>query len=109
MEHGIINSDIVQNENAVAILIANDNKEPHPLIGTILKRFSYVLDIATNGLEALEKFKTNHYDLILMDSHMPEMGRKIENTAKTADANTILAETKKMMNYLKNVEVRVKC
>ena len=31
------------------------------------------LDTALNGLEALEKVKQHHYDLILMDIHMPEM------------------------------------
>lgn len=31
------------------------------------------LDTALNGLEALEKVKQNHYDLILMDIQMPEM------------------------------------
>jgi PAS domain S-box-containing protein len=31
------------------------------------------LDTALDGLEALEKVKNNHYDLILMDIHMPGM------------------------------------
>ncbi|WKN33247.1 PAS domain S-box protein [Porifericola rhodea] len=31
------------------------------------------LDTALNGLEALDKVKQNHYDLILMDIQMPEM------------------------------------
>lgn len=31
------------------------------------------LDTALSGLEALEKVKSNHYDLILMDIYMPEM------------------------------------
>ncbi|OCH78404.1 hypothetical protein A6E14_17975 [Vibrio genomosp. F10] len=31
------------------------------------------VDIANNGLEALNMCKTQEYDLILMDCHMPEM------------------------------------
>ncbi len=30
--------------------------------------------MANNGLEAIEKFENNHYDLILMDENMPQMG-----------------------------------
>jgi CheY-like chemotaxis protein len=38
-----------------------------------LERWDYKIDTAENGLEALDKFKTSTYDLILMDLHMPEM------------------------------------
>ena len=47
---------------------------------TSLKIFIFV-DIASNGKEALEAVKTRPYDIILMDSQMPEMDGS-EATAK---------------------------
>ncbi len=32
------------------------------------------VDLACNGIEALELFKNNQYDLIITDGRMPEMG-----------------------------------
>ena len=43
------------------------------LIEGLSNKWKIDLDTALNGLEALEKVKQHHYDLILMDIHMPEM------------------------------------
>ena len=39
----------------------------------IAKQLGFVLDVAENGLVAVELATQNHYDLILMDMQMPEM------------------------------------
>jgi len=39
----------------------------------MLSYFGCHADLAENGLEALEKLASEHYDLILMDCQMPEM------------------------------------
>ena len=49
------------------------------------------IEFANSGLSAIDKFKNNTFDLILMDIHMPEMDglettaevRKMENGKKT--------------------------
>lgn len=55
------------------ILLAEDN-EMNQLVATrFLKNWDIEVDIANNGLEAVEKTKEKHFDLILMDLQMPEM------------------------------------
>jgi CheY-like chemotaxis protein len=56
-----------------SILLVEDNKLNQTVVKFTLKRFGYGIDIANNGLEAIEKFKEGQYDFILMDIMMPEM------------------------------------
>ena len=58
-----------------------------------LERWDYVVDTAENGLEALKKFKSSPYDMILMDLHMPEMDgweatKAIRNNEKNSSKKT---------------------
>jgi CheY-like chemotaxis protein len=55
------------------ILLVEDNEMNMKVAKRFLQRWDYKIDTAENGLEALDKFKANSYDLILMDLHMPEM------------------------------------
>jgi CheY-like chemotaxis protein len=55
------------------ILYADDEFTSRKLMEFQLKRHGFQCDIAGNGKEALEKFKINSYDLILLDFHMPNM------------------------------------
>jgi two-component system, sensor histidine kinase and response regulator len=58
---------------ALSILIADDAADNRLLVAAYLKREPYNLDFAENGKVALEKFIAGHYDLVLMDLHMPVM------------------------------------
>lgn len=55
------------------ILIAEDNKINQIVIQTMLKATRAELTIVENGLLAVEACQTQHFDLVLMDIHMPEM------------------------------------
>ncbi len=55
----------------IHILLADDSEDNRFLIAEYLKRSPCVLDFAENGEIALGKMKTRHYDLVLMDAHMP--------------------------------------
>ncbi|MDD4993700.1 MAG: PAS domain S-box protein [Paludibacter sp.] len=55
------------------ILIAEDNELNQILASTFLKQNNAIIDIAEDGLVAIEKVKANEYDLILMDLQMPNM------------------------------------
>lgn len=55
------------------ILLAEDNVINQLVASNIIERWGCRLDIANNGLEALEMVKQSDYDLVLMDLQMPEM------------------------------------
>ena len=55
------------------ILVVEDDVENQYLVRLLLERAGYKLEIAANGLEALEKCAAFNYDLIFMDIQMPEM------------------------------------
>ncbi|MBY6188647.1 response regulator [Marinobacter hydrocarbonoclasticus] len=55
------------------VLLVEDNEINQELILGLLAPLQWHLDLCGNGLEALEQIKRQHYDLILMDCHMPVM------------------------------------
>ncbi len=55
------------------ILLAEDNKINQKVASLILQSFGFEVDIANNGLEAVEMYDQNHYPLIFMDVQMPIM------------------------------------
>ncbi|MBF0381901.1 MAG: PAS domain S-box protein [Magnetococcales bacterium] len=55
------------------ILLVEDTRENQMVIEGFLQKTKCHIDIAENGLDAVEKFKTDRYDLILMDIQMPIM------------------------------------
>lgn len=56
-----------------SILVAEDSDSNQALIELYFKKTDCRLDFAADGKEALEKFKTASYDLVLMDIQMPVM------------------------------------
>jgi two-component system, sensor histidine kinase and response regulator len=54
------------------ILIADDAEDNRILIEAYLRKSACQLDMAGSGSEAIEHFKQRHYDVVLMDLHMPE-------------------------------------
>ncbi len=55
------------------ILLVEDNLINQKIAKLMLQKFDQVIDVAENGLIAVEKFRNDTYDLILMDLHMPEL------------------------------------
>ena len=53
------------------ILIVEDDKTLRDAFSILLEMHGYTVTIATNGQEAVELCKTNHYNLILLDLMMP--------------------------------------
>jgi signal transduction histidine kinase/ligand-binding sensor domain-containing protein/DNA-binding response OmpR family regulator len=68
-----LSSDFAQ-KYPLRILLAEDNVVNQKLTLRVLHKLGYrEIDIAQNGLEAIEKFNEQFYEVILMDVQMPEM------------------------------------
>jgi len=57
----------------VRLLLAEDNTINQKVILGFLDDTGITIDIANNGIEAIEQAKAQQYDIILMDVQMPEM------------------------------------
>jgi signal transduction histidine kinase/CheY-like chemotaxis protein len=55
------------------ILLAEDNVFNQRVALGLLGRMGHQVTVANNGLEAVELYSKNHFDLVLMDIQMPEM------------------------------------
>ena len=55
----------------IRILAADDSSDNRFLLTAFLKGFSCELTIKEDGQEALDAFKSNQYDIVLMDMQMP--------------------------------------
>jgi len=71
-----------------SVLVVEDNDAVRDAMCRLLKHHGMAVDHADSGLPALEKLKDQHYDVMLVDVEMPDMGG-IE-----------LAETLRQMNQL---------
>lgn len=74
------------------ILLTEDNEINQQVASELLRGEGFVVDIASNGIEAIEKMKSGGvpscYDLIFMDLQMPEM-----------DGFTATTEIRRMKEY----------
>jgi two-component system sensor histidine kinase/response regulator len=60
-------------QKGVKLLLVEDNADNQKLAARLLEKYGYRCDIASNGVEALERMTRENYPLILMDCQMPEM------------------------------------
>jgi PAS domain S-box-containing protein len=62
------------------ILLAEDNRVNQMIVVRLMQKRGHTVEVASNGREALEKFKLSDFDLLLMDVQMPELDG-LETTA----------------------------
>jgi CheY-like chemotaxis protein len=55
------------------VLISDDCIVKQALIKEILKELGHTYEVVNNGNEAIKKLEINYYDIVLMDTNMPEM------------------------------------
>jgi signal transduction histidine kinase/CheY-like chemotaxis protein len=90
----------INNINKKVILLVEDNKINQMITQKMLENKGISCVIVDSGEEAIENVKTNQYDLILMDVHLPGMsGTEATTTIRTFDNKTpIIALTAISLN-----------
>ena len=58
---------------SASILVVEDNASIQELIVEFLRAENYNVDFASDGLEGIQLFKQNNYDLIILDIMMPNL------------------------------------
>lgn len=90
----------------LSILLVEDNLLNQRIVTFSLKKYNHEVTIANNGVEAIEKFRENKYDVILMDIMMPVMDgleatvkiREIESESNFKNRTPIIALTANTMD-----------
>lgn len=59
------------------ILAVDDSKTTREIVRQILEGSGFLVECAADGIEAIEKLKAGHYDLIVTDDDMPRMNGEI--------------------------------
>ncbi|KAJ3037673.1 ssk1 response regulator receiver [Rhizophlyctis rosea] len=85
----------------INVLIAEDNPINQTILSTFLRKRGISNTVAGNGLEAVEKFKSGRYHLVLMDIIMPVMDgiqatreiRKLESQHRRSGSQSSVAST----------------
>lgn len=74
-EKGLEKDDIIQEQadRPLSVLLVEDNEINQKLAKLILAKRNYKVVSAYNGIEALEAYGENDFDIILMDVQMPMM------------------------------------
>lgn len=72
---------LTKSKKQLHIMLAEDDIINQKVFLKILQERGYTVDLANNGLEVLDLFKRDRYDVILMDIQMPEMNG-LEATSK---------------------------
>ena len=86
-------------------MIIDDDKDITNLFATYLESNGYNINAYTNPLEAINNFRKNSHDLILLDLKMPNMdGMTIYHKIKEIDNNVIVCFTTADINYIKQLQ-----
>jgi len=96
------------------VLVAEDSPITHDLLKLLLNQRGHEVDIASDGLQALEALRNTEYDVALLDFHLPHMdGLQVAATIKaeahgrhiprliaiTADPEGLLASGENCENF----------
>lgn len=73
IEDNMITQSAFRTLKGLKVLVVEDNLINQKIVMKFLSKWDADADIADNGVIAVELVKKSHYDVVLMDLHMPEM------------------------------------
>ena len=71
--HGMNPPVFEKKDKALSVLLVDDNSVNQQVAIAVLQKQGFLVDIANDGSQALTLFKSNDYDVVLMDCQMPIM------------------------------------
>lgn len=84
-------------KRGIRILVADDNGTNRKVLSKILQRAGHRVDAVEDGNSALDQLETAHYDLMILDMYMPDMGglevAKIHRATHLQDATPVMILT----------------
>jgi signal transduction histidine kinase/ActR/RegA family two-component response regulator len=84
--HSITKSPVNSKHEKLKIILVDDNEMILKLTKSILQKNDINVSTFTNGLNAINKLKSEYFDCILLDLHMPEVdGFEIAKTIRALD------------------------
>jgi DNA-binding response OmpR family regulator len=87
------------------IMIIDDDVDITNLFSIFLEYNGYSVDAYTNPMEAINNFRKNSHDLIILDLKMPNMdGMTLYNKVKEIDSNVMICFTTADLNYIKQLQ-----
>ncbi|MDK2980159.1 MAG: hypothetical protein PWQ55_506 [Chloroflexota bacterium] len=89
---------LMSQRHPLRILLAEDHPINQKVVRLMLERLGYRADVAGNGLEVLEAFRRQLYDVVLMDIQMPELNglqatQRLRSTLSAEQQPRIIALT----------------
>jgi two-component system CheB/CheR fusion protein len=76
-----------QGEPGLRILIVEDNADSAESMACLLRHYGYEIEVASNGLTALEAVKGRHPDVVLLDIGLPDIdGWEVAKRLKETDS-----------------------
>ena len=86
-------------------MIIDDDKDITNLFSIFLEYNGYIVNAYTNPIEAINNFRKNSHDLIILDLKMPKMdGMTLYHKIKEIDSNVIICFTTADINYIQQLQ-----
>ena len=86
-------------------MVIDDDKDITDLFSIFLEYNGYIINAYTNPLEAINNFRKNSHDLIILDLKMPKMdGMTLYHKIKEIDNNVIICFTTADKNYIQQLQ-----
>lgn len=72
-EHTVLRGADQQTVSGISILLTEDDPRAQKIVPRLLRSYGYQVDVARDGMEALQALENKDYALVLMDCMMPDM------------------------------------